>query len=175
MTTADVGREAVYAAEIAAFEGTSYESRSPFDDLVEIADRVSSAMWWPHDPITVVAARADARSSSTRQRSGDAPVIRLAAPQTTPATVVHEIAHVLAGVGEGHGEVFRRAHVDVVAFAFGGDEADWLAAAYVACGLALGHRAWPAPPPAGGAHRPLTGGRAVRHTDRGRTGGVGMR
>ena len=33
---ADVGREAVYAAEIAAFEGTSYESIRHLDRLVEL-------------------------------------------------------------------------------------------------------------------------------------------
>jgi hypothetical protein len=71
----------------------------------------------------------------------------------TPATVVHELAHVLAGVERGHGPSFRRAHVDLVGFAFGDEQAGWLLDAYVAVGLAPGERTWPAPPV-----RPAAGG-----------------
>jgi hypothetical protein len=63
----------------------------------------------------------------------------------TPATLVHELAHVLAGVGLGHGPQFRRAHVDLVGFAFGEAEAHWLLDAYAAMQLTPGTRAWPAP------------------------------
>ncbi len=63
----------------------------------------------------------------------------------TPATVIHELAHVLAGVDAGHGELFRRAHVDLASFAFGSDRGRWLAAAYTDAGLALGTRRWPQP------------------------------
>lgn len=144
--SADIGREAVYAAEIAAFEGTSFESVTPFADLLDLAALIVGAEWWPHGDIEVVPARADAGSSSTRQRTGSAPVVRLAAPQMTPATVVHEFAHVLAGVGAGHGEVFRRAHVDLVGYALGDKPAGWLLDGYAAMGLAPGRRSWPAPP-----------------------------
>lgn len=144
--SADIGREAVYAAEIAAFEGTSLESLSPFADLVELATLISSAAWWPHGHITVVPARSDARSSSARQRSPGAPVVRLAAPQMTPATVAHEFAHVLAGLTHGHDEVFRRAHVDLVGFTFGDEAATWLLDSYAAMGLGPGRRAWSTPP-----------------------------
>jgi hypothetical protein len=144
--SADIGREAVYAAEIAAFEGTSFESVTLFAELLDLAALIADAEWWPHGEIAVVPARADAGSSSTRQRAGTAPVIRLAAPQITPATVVHEFAHVLAGVAHGHDDVFRRAHVDLVGYALGDDPAVWLLDGYAAMGLQPGRRSWEAPP-----------------------------
>jgi len=144
--TADIGREAVYAAEIAAFEGTSFESIAPFGELLGLATLITGADWWPHGPTDVVPARADAGSSSTRQRSGGAPVVRLAAPQMTPATVVHEFAHVLAGVRHGHDSVFRRAHVDLVGYAFGEEPAGWLLDGYAVMALRPGVRGWSAPP-----------------------------
>ncbi len=143
--SADIGREAVYAAEIAAFEGTSFEAVTPFPELLELAALIVEASWWPHGEIEVVPARSDAGSSSTRQRVGTAPVVRLAAPQMTPATVVHEFAHVLAGVGHGHGDVFRRAHVDLVGYALGDEPAGWLLDGYAAMGLEPGARSLAAP------------------------------
>jgi hypothetical protein len=144
--TADLGREAVYAAEIAAFEGTSYESIAPLVELTEIGALVAAAPWWPCGPIEMVLARTDANSSSTRQRAGGQPVVRLAAPQMTAATVLHEFAHVLAGVERGHGDVFRRAHVDLVGYALGEEPATWLLDAYASMGLEPGVRMWEAPP-----------------------------
>ncbi|MDJ0771791.1 MAG: hypothetical protein QNJ12_23600, partial [Ilumatobacter sp.] len=94
--------------------------------------------------LDVVAARSDASSSSARQRGGDRPVVRLAAPQMTPATLAHELAHALAGVDAGHGGVFRRAHVDLIRFLHGDEPAGWLADAYAAFDLPLGERAWSA-------------------------------
>lgn len=143
--TADVGREAVYAAEIAAFEGTSYETLTRFDELVPLAACIVTTSWWPHGPIRVVPARSDAGSSSTRQRQGSEPVIRLASPQLTPATLVHEFAHVLAGVMHGHDPVFRRAHVDLAGTVFGDEPASWLLDGYAQMGLGLAPRRWPAP------------------------------
>jgi hypothetical protein len=143
--SADIGREAVYAAEIAAFEGTSHESLAEFDDLLEVARVITAASWWPHGPIEVAPARADAGSSTTRQRSGGRPSIRLAAPQMTAATVVHEFAHVLAGVAHGHDAVFRRAHVDLVGHTLGDEPATWLLDAYAAIGLEPGLRTWSPP------------------------------
>lgn len=141
----DVDRAAVYAAEIAAFEGTSHESLTGFGELVDLAELVTTASWWPHGSIQVVRARSDAHSSSTRQRGDARPVVRLAAPQMTRATVLHELAHVLAGVGSGHGGAFRRAHVDLAGFALGEAEASWLLDAYRAVGLAPGERSWAEP------------------------------
>lgn len=152
---ADTGRAAVYAAEIAAFEGTSFESLAPFTELIELARVITGAPWWPHGAIELVPARADAGSSSARQQHGGRPVVRLAAPQMTPATVLHELAHVLAGIDDGHGGLFRRAHVDLVGFAFGDVEANWLLDAYAAMGLAPCGRSWSQPPLTRAAGGPL--------------------
>ncbi len=151
----DVGREAVYAAEIAAFEGTSYESFRPLEQLVSIAADITASAWWPHGDVAIVAARRDASSSSTRQHAGSDPVVRLAAPQLTEATLVHELAHVLAGVAAGHGPVFRRAHVDLTGAAFGDEPATWLLDAYAAMRLTVGERSWPVPPLTGRAGGPM--------------------
>ncbi len=151
----DVGREAVYAAEIAAFEGTSYETLTRLDELAPVAQTIVEATWWPHGPIQVVAARSDASSSSTRQRGGSAPVIRLAAPQMTPATLVHEFAHVLAGVMHGHDGLFRRAHIDLAGWAFGDEPATWLLDAYAQMALQPRTRNWPTPAVRRGAGGPV--------------------
>jgi hypothetical protein len=153
--TVDDGRAAVYAAEIAAFEGTSYEAFTAFDELVMMGRTITTASWWPRGEIAVVRARADANSSSARQHGADRPTVRLAAPQMTPATLVHELAHVLAGVGSGHGPAFRRAHVDLAGYAFGETEAVWLLEAYAAMQLAPGPRAWAQPPVRDGCSGPL--------------------
>jgi hypothetical protein len=151
----DDGRAAVYAAEIAAFEGTSYESLTSFDELVASAATITSAAWWPRGEVPIGRARSDASSSSARHHAGASPVVRLAAPQMTGATLIHELAHVLAGVEAGHGPTFRRAHVDLVGYSFGDTEAGWLLEAYDAMGLAPGERTWPQPPVRRGAGGPL--------------------
>jgi hypothetical protein len=145
VTAADRGRAEVYAAELASYEGTELEVVVGFDELAALANRVMSEQWWPRGRVPVRRARSDARSSATRHTSGA--VIHLAAPQMTPATLIHELAHVLAGVGAGHGELFRRAHVDLASFAFGGARGKWLAEAYAGAGLSLGTRRWGQPLP----------------------------
>jgi len=135
----------VYAAEIAAFDATSYEQLTDLASLQQLGERVVSLRWWTAGPVAVLAARAGAESSATYQRAGAPPVIRLAAPQMTPATLVHELAHALAGVGTGHGPAFRRAHVDLVEHAFGAEPARWLLDGYLAMGVKLGGRTWPLP------------------------------
>jgi hypothetical protein len=141
----DDGRAEVYAAELAAYDGTDLETVVPFDELVTLAARVTGEPWWPATRrVALRAARSDARSSTTRWRGGI--VVRIAAPQATPATVVHELAHVLAGPSAGHGAAFRRAHVDLASAAFGAERASWLEAAYRASGLTLGARTWQRPP-----------------------------
>ena len=144
--TADDGRTAVYAAELAAFEGTSYEALTSFDELLALARLITSASWWPRGDVPVVRARADSSTSSASQRGDARPTVRLAASQMTRATLIHELAHVLAGVGSGHGPGFRRAHVDLTGFAFGEAEAAWLLDAYAGMQLAAGTRAWTQPP-----------------------------
>jgi hypothetical protein len=151
----DIGREAVYAAEIAAFEGTCHETLVDFESLVALARTVTQSGWWPCGEIAIVRARRDAGSSSTRQRGGGDPVVRLAAPQMTAATLLHELAHVLAGLGSGHGGRFRRAHVDLVGDTLGDAEAGWLLDAYAAMGLEPGPRTWPAPPARGDTARAI--------------------
>jgi hypothetical protein len=141
--TGDHGRAQVYAAELAAYEGTELETVVEFDALVTLAERVMSDAWWPEERVQLRRARSDARSSTTRHTSRTA--IHLAAPQMTPATLIHELAHVLAGVDAGHGARFRRAHVDLASLAFGSDRGQWLEAAYASAGLVLGRRAWAAP------------------------------
>lgn len=142
----DAGREALYAAELAAFDGTSYESLVPLPELVQLAARVCAADWWQVGQVEIVAARADAASSSTRQRGDTLPVVRLAAGQATPATLLHELAHVLAGLAAGHGPRYRRAYLDIVGFCWGEMAAGWLRAEFEAARLAVGERTWPAPP-----------------------------
>lgn len=149
---ADRGREEVYAAELAAYDGTDLEAVVGFDELVALTERLTAASWWPRGPVVLRRARRDASSSSTRRSpSRDDLVVRLADPQRTRATLVHELAHVLAGVEAGHGPVFRRAHVDLAVAAFGTERGGWLADAYAASGLAVGERSWPAPPGRSGA------------------------
>ena len=143
MSTVDHGRAEVYAAELAAYEGTELEAVVGFDELVALADRMVTEPWWPRGRVTIRRARSDARSSATRHTSRA--VIHLAAPQMTPATVIHELAHVLAGVEAGHGELFRRAHVDLASVAFGTGRGRWLADAYANARLSLGDRRWSRP------------------------------
>ena len=152
----DVGRTEVYAAERVAFDGTDLEEVVPFDTLTAaIADVVDGA-WWPGPPVTVRAARSDARSSSARCAcaEGAGVTISVARPQCTAATAAHELAHALAGVAAGHGQRFRRAHLDVVSVITNrspitrrGDlHVAQLREAYNAAGLTIGSRSWPAPP-----------------------------
>jgi hypothetical protein len=145
----DRGRTEVYAAELAAYEGTDLEAVVALDELIESAHRITTAPWWPPGrEVTVRPARRDARSSTTRWRGTI--VIRVAAEQATPATLVHELAHVLAGASAGHGPSFRRAHVDLASAEFGPARGEWLASAYRAAGLSFGERTW-VPPPIGPA------------------------
>lgn len=152
----DAGREALYAAELAAFDGTLYEAVVPLDELMPLAERVTRASWWPAGEVAVVAARSDAESSTTRQRDGADPVVRIAAGQSTPATLLHELAHVLAGLPAGHGPRYRRAYLDLVGFCWGEMAAGWLRTEFEAGRLAVGDREWSAPPLAPGpASRPI--------------------
>ena len=140
----DVGRAEVYAAELAAFDGTELESVVGQHDAAALVARITAAAWWPPDRrVELRVARRDASSSHTRWVQGRT-IVSLAATQRTPATVVHELAHVLAGPQARHGPVFRRAHVDLACEAFGAGRGAWLEAAYRDAGLALGPRWWAA-------------------------------
>jgi hypothetical protein len=152
--TADCGRAALYAAEVAAFDGTDLESVMPFAEVAAVVDAVAGGAWWPAGPVRVVAARRDARSSSAHRVEDSTTVIRLSAEQSTIATAAHELAHALAGPGAGHSPLFLAAHLDVVAVITNRDSIDrrhdlhvgQLRDAFEAAGLVVGRRRWPAPP-----------------------------
>lgn len=146
---------AVYAAEVAAFHGTSFDDRIPLDVAVALARRVIGSSWWPGPHVVVSGARADAGSSSTRCRASLSPLeIRIARPQATPATIAHELAHALAGLDAEHGPSFRAAYLDTTAVVSNIDTTrrrgrvhrDQLQHAFDAAGLRVASRSWPAPP-----------------------------
>ena len=152
----DADREAVYAAERAAFDGTDLEAVRPLTDVRSLATAVVRGAWWPGPPVDVRAARSDALSSSASSASadsGDVVVVRIAASQCTVATIAHELAHALAGVDAGHGGVYRRAVLDVVEVLTNIDTTDrrgtlhagQLSAAFSSAGLDVGERRWSAP------------------------------
>jgi hypothetical protein len=138
----------VYAAEEAAFGGTSHAERRPLSDLRALARAVVDGEWWQRaggPSVVVVAARPPARSSSARGAGSNA-VVRLAAEQLDESTLAHELAHALAGIGHGHDERFRAAHVDVVTALAGSAAAAMVVDAYAAFALPVGVRPWPPPP-----------------------------
>lgn len=158
----DIGRAAVYACEIAAFDGTDLESAQPMADIAELVDRVTSGAWWPGPAVRVEAARHGARSSGAHgpvSGGGGAPVrIRVAVGQATVATAAHELAHALAGVGHGHDPLYRCAYLDVIHVITNIDPTDrrgdvhvrQLADAFASAGLTLAGRRWPTPDPSVG-------------------------
>lgn len=157
----DRERAQVYAAEVAAFDGTDLERVVGVDAVRDAIEATLAGEWWPGGAVAVRATRADAQSSATHCAldEGSAATIAIAAPQATIATGAHELAHALAGVTRGHDAVYRRACLDVVQVMTNLDRldgrdmlhVDQLADAYAAAGLAVGNRSWPAPPAVGGA------------------------
>jgi hypothetical protein len=146
--TADRGREAVYAAEEAAFGGTTLGERRSLRELQGRASMIVDGDWWRQaggPAVDVVAARSTARSSSARHDARHAAVVRLATGQLDEMTIAHELAHLLAGIDHGHDDRFRAALLDVVALLAGPRAASMLAHAYAAFGLTTGRRAWPPP------------------------------
>lgn len=145
----DDARSEVYAAELSATAGTSLEATRTLDELRAAATRITHSPWWPVGDIAVVAARADAHSSCARYREGRIEV-RLAAGQMDMATLIHEMAHALAGLDAGHGALFRRAHIDIASAAIGAQAATWVERAYRAADLDIADRCWPQPSAVGG-------------------------
>lgn len=140
------------AAEEAAYGGTDLERRWRLDELRTLARQVTDGPWWRHADGPVVeigAARTGAHSSSaTSTRPALAPghvTVRLADGQRDVATVAHELAHALAGVGHGHDARFRAATIDIVAVLAGRPSASALNDSYRAFGLDVAARPWPAP------------------------------
>jgi hypothetical protein len=143
----DVGREATYAAEEDAFGGTDLDAATSLEALVALAKTITAGEWWRAcgAPTVLVEASSTVANSSSARSAGPAVVVRLAGGQRTPGTLTHELAHALAGVAAGHDDVFRAAHVDVVALLAGADAAGDLGHAYAVAGLAIEERRWPAP------------------------------
>jgi hypothetical protein len=150
----DCGRIEVYAAEVAAFDGTDLESLRPFVEIAALIESVVGGEWWPGPAVRVGLARRDAASSSARRLDSIETVIRLAPQQMTTATAAHELAHALAGPEAGHSPEFLAAYVDVVGVVTNLDSrdrrhrthVDQLLEAFAAAGLHVGRRRWPAPP-----------------------------
>jgi hypothetical protein len=143
----DRGKTAVYAAEDAAFGGAEIDTVVAFAQLHSVGRRTIDGEWWSlagGPPVEVVRAPANALSSSARV-CHSLPVVHIAAAQSTVSTLAHELAHVLAGVGHGHDELFRSAHVDMVAVLAGSGPARQLERAYRDFGLAVARRPWPPP------------------------------
>jgi hypothetical protein len=152
----DPDHEALYAAELAAFDGTDLEQVQPFAAITAVLQLVVDGVWWPAGDVDVRRTRADAGASSTRcaaSAAGGRATISLAAPQMTVATAAHELAHVLAGPGRGHDAMYRRAYLDTVWVMTNIDPTDrrmglhveQLSSAFAAAGLGVGERSWPAP------------------------------
>lgn len=142
-----VDGEAGQAAEETAHGGTDRETARPFTALQQLAERVVEGDWWRQTgapPVVMRTARSSARSSSART-AGGAVEIRLAGGQHDEATVIHELAHALAGLEHGHDATFRRANIDVAAVVAGASAAGAVADAYRAFGLEVAVRRWPPP------------------------------
>jgi hypothetical protein len=155
----DDGRGATYAAESVAFGGTDLEDLHDLDVLRAVARRVTAGRWWNGPVVDVRPARVDAASSSASSQldARGQVVVRISAPQANLATLVHELAHALAGVEHGHDSTFRRAMLDVIDVVTNLDSTDRrrhlhvdaLADACAQLGLDVSARRWPAPPPSG--------------------------
>lgn len=136
-----------HAAELAAYGGTTLDEQVQLISLDRAMRRVVDGEWWSSaggPAVTVRRAQSSARSSSARDALGIVE-IRMAVGQLDLATLTHELAHALAGVGHDHDDLFRRANVDIVAALAGASAAGALATAYAEFGLALAARPWPAP------------------------------
>jgi hypothetical protein len=158
----DIGRAAVYACELAAFDGTDLEAVRPVAEIAELIGRVTTTSWWPGPTVRVEAARRGASSSGTHGPvggGGSMPVtVRVAHGQATAATAAHELAHALAGVGHGHDPLYRRAYLDVIRVITNIDPTDrrgdvhvrQLADAFASAELTIALRRWPPPDPSVG-------------------------
>ena len=152
----DDDRSAVYAAELAAFDGTDLETLEGFAEIADLMGALTRGSWWCGPTIVVRPARRDARSSTTRcdLAGPDPAVIRLAEGQLTVTTAAHELAHALAGVDRGHDATFRIAYLDLIEVITNVDPLDrrgalhvrQLSSAFEAARLGVGERRWPAPP-----------------------------
>lgn len=141
---------AVAAAEAAAFGGTGFDAPISRVELQRAFDSLIAQEWWSAcfagapPSLTLVTPPARTLTSTARRREGSFE-IRVADGQLSRATLAHELAHVLAGLGTRHDALFRRAYVDVASVVGDVVTGEWLAAAFDEVALALAWRRWPAP------------------------------
>jgi len=148
----DGDRQRVYDAEDAAFLETSYAERLGERGCRWLLDHLVALPWWstatPGPPPVLRAARSDSGRSTTVV-AGDRVEVRIGPGMDQAHVLSHELAHLVAPGGAGHGAAFRAAHLDVATLLLGAHGAGRLAEFYGRAGLAVAVRAWP-PPPAHG-------------------------
>jgi len=139
----------VYDAEDAAFVETSYADRLGERGCRWLLDHLVTLPWWAaatSGPVPVLrAARADSTRSSAVV-AGDRTEVRIGPGMDQAHVLSHELAHLLAPAGAGHGGAFRASHLDVASVLLGAHGAARLAERYARAGLEVAARAWPAPP-----------------------------
>ncbi len=143
----DGERRQVYDAEDAAFLDTSYADRLGERGCRWLVDRLAATPWWAAagPPPILRAARSDSARSTTVVAGAQAEV-RIGPGMDQAHVLSHELAHLVASPGAGHGPLFRAAHLDVARVVLGGHGADRLADSYGRAGLGVDARTWPPPP-----------------------------
>jgi len=144
----DAERTRVYAAEEAAFAGTLAEEPLSWAELEQLAADLLGALrrtGVDPGPVRLRRARRDAAHSSARAGEDRAGEIRFAPGHEAPATLTHELAHLVAGPAAGHGPRFRAAHLAVAGLGLGARGAEILAGEYARARLPVATRhPWPA-------------------------------
>jgi hypothetical protein len=138
--TRDAERARTYDAEEAAFGGTRAAEPVAWAELEAYAGALAAVLaraGLDPGPFVLRRGRAGSGRSSALVRPGGPAEVRVAPDDAAPATVTHELAHLLAP-GEGHGAAFRAAHVAVAGVGLGRRGATVLAEEYRRAGLALG-------------------------------------
>lgn len=145
----DGDRQRVYDAEDAAFLETSYAERLGERGCRWVLDHLVVLPWWstaaPGPPPVLRAARSDS-ARSTMVVAGDRVEVRIGPGMDQAHVLSHELAHLVAPAGAGHGAAFRAAHLDVATLLLGAHGSARLADFYGRAGLAVAARAWPPPP-----------------------------
>jgi hypothetical protein len=162
----DRDRQRVYDAEEAAFGGTTMDDRLGWDDVEVLVDAVVADAWWAS--IALPAPRLQRSRADARTSCSDGVVIRICTEGQTALTVVHELAHHVAGhlawpdgVGEPtpHGDRFRATALRVATVVSGSSGSDALERSWHSHRLSVADWAWPEPDDR--APRALRGARAL--------------
>jgi len=144
----DGDRQRVYDAEDAAFLETSYAERMGERGCRWLLDHLVALPWWSAAAGSLPllrAARCDSARSTTVVAEGRTEV-RIGPGMDQPHVLSHELAHLVAPAGAGHGGLFRAAHVDVANVVLGTHGVARLTDFYARSGLVVAARAWPPPP-----------------------------